>query len=503
VRLIAPDDVGWPPLLGGLKRRLASSPSGYRLAKGAFWSLAGSLISRGLGLISGIMVARIIGKAEFGELAMIQSTVGMFGVLAGFSLGLTATKHVAEFKTADPTRAGRIIALSSLVAWGSGGIASVILYLLSPWLATHTLAAPGLSNLLRIGCLLLLLGAVNGAQTGALAGFEAFKTIARVGLIAGVWSFPITLACVISAGLKGAVWAQIIALTISGWLNYLSLRREATRARVPLGYGHCFKEWRVLWTFSLPSALGGTLAGPVGWAASALLVNQVNGYSEMGIYGAAQRMKAIPESVLTMLMAPLLPILSEQFSRHEIVAYHKTLRYAFTLSLSIVIPVSLVQIAAPWLTLLPFGAEYRTHSDSIVRWLMVHACFLGVFFPFSSILPSMNRAWCGFAYNVGYSALTLTSALVLIPRFGGAGLAGAFTVSYIVASLICLAYLNQQARLLVSEMRLLPVISSVALGIVACVWISQFLGHVSGILGAVATVALFTLYHSYRAWLRH
>jgi hypothetical protein len=64
--------------------RLEASPLGYRLARGAFWSLAGTFISRGLSLIASIIVARMLGKVGFGELGIIQSTMGMFGVFAGF-----------------------------------------------------------------------------------------------------------------------------------------------------------------------------------------------------------------------------------------------------------------------------------------------------------------------------------------------------------------------------------------------------------------------------------
>ena len=129
--------------------RVEASPLGYRLAKGAFWSLAGALMSRALGLVSSILVARMLGKVGFGELGVIQSSVGMFGTFAGFGLGLTATKHVAEFRAKDPVRAGRIIALSSLVSWGTGGAMAVLLFVLAPWLAAHTLAAPHLGGLLR------------------------------------------------------------------------------------------------------------------------------------------------------------------------------------------------------------------------------------------------------------------------------------------------------------------------------------------------------------------
>lgn len=49
-------------------------------------------------LVVTVTVARLLGNAVCGELGIIQSTVGMFGVFAGFGLRVTATKHVAEFR---------------------------------------------------------------------------------------------------------------------------------------------------------------------------------------------------------------------------------------------------------------------------------------------------------------------------------------------------------------------------------------------------------------------
>jgi O-antigen/teichoic acid export membrane protein len=479
-----------PHILLELKGRIEASPIGYRLARGAFWSLVGSIIARGLGLLSGIFVARVLGKAEFGQLGMIQNTVGMFGVFAGLGLGLTATKHVAEYKATAPARAGRIIGLSSLVAWGSGALVTAILFLLSPWLAARTLAAPELSGVLQIGCMLLLLGAVNGAQTGALAGFEAFKSIARVSLIAGVLSFPITIACALYLGVRGAVLSQILTMFTNAGLNYLALRQEAARAGVPLGYTGCFQEWPILWSFSLPAVLGSALAGPVTWVASALLVNQANGYSEMGVYSAALRMKGIPELVLSMVMAPLLPVLSEQFGRGQTAVYNKTLRYAFGLSLLIIVPVSLVQIAAPALTMLPFGADYSIHSASTVQWLMVHAAFFGVFYPFGSVLLSTNRTWFAFWYNVGYSSLLLVMTLLLVPRFAGTGLASAVALSYVTASLACVIHICRRERSFIGDIRLSPVIWMVFLSITACAALARLLNPIAATFVSSGLVAI-------------
>ena len=56
--------------------RLEASPLGYRLARGAFWSLIGTGVSRGLALAAAIVAARVLGKNSFGELGMVRARAG-------------------------------------------------------------------------------------------------------------------------------------------------------------------------------------------------------------------------------------------------------------------------------------------------------------------------------------------------------------------------------------------------------------------------------------------
>ncbi len=92
-----------------------------RFARGAVWSLLGALMAQGATLAASVITARLLGREQFGEYGMIQSTVGMLGIFAGLGLGMTATKFVAELRTRDPQRAGRIIALGTAAAVISGG----------------------------------------------------------------------------------------------------------------------------------------------------------------------------------------------------------------------------------------------------------------------------------------------------------------------------------------------------------------------------------------------
>ena len=263
--------------------RIAASSIGMRLVRGAFWSMAGAVISRGLMLCANILVARMLGKTVFGELGMIQSTIGMFGVFAGFGLGLTATKHVAELRDTEPERAGRIIALSWLVAVVTGGIMSLGLFIYAPWLAENSINAPHLAGILRIGSFLLFINALNGAQTGALSGFEAFKAIAHVNLFIGLISFPVLLTGAYYGGLYGAVWALVINLCFNWLFNHIALRKAAHRYQVPLVFNQCIQELPVLWKFSLPAVLSGIMVGPANWVSRTFLTKQPDGYDEIGV----------------------------------------------------------------------------------------------------------------------------------------------------------------------------------------------------------------------------
>ena len=299
-----------PSMVHPFLKRIETSDIWSRLARGIFWSMTGSMISRGLMLIATVLVARILGKTVYGELGMIQATVGMFGVFAGFGLGLTATKHVAEFRQSNPERAGRIIGLSGLFAMGTGGLMALCLFIFAPWLAVHSINAPHLVGVLRIGGLILFINALNGAQTGALSGFEAFKTIAYVNLFVGLISFPILVCGAYLGGLIGAVWALSINLGFNWLLNHLALRKESRRYKVPFTLKKCSRELSVLWRFSLPAALSGALVGPVNWVCGVLLVNQPDGYGEMGVYSAANQWRIAILFIPSMLGQVILPLLA-------------------------------------------------------------------------------------------------------------------------------------------------------------------------------------------------
>jgi O-antigen/teichoic acid export membrane protein len=414
-------------------RRVQNSPIGYRLAKGVFWSMTGAVVSRALGFVATILVARVLGKTVYGEYGMISSTVGMFGVFAGFGLGLTATKFVAEFRQSDPVRAGRIIGLSGLFAILTSGIMALGLLLFAPWLAEHTINAPHLTKELRISALILFISGINGAQTGALSGFEAFKTVAYVNLFSGLISFPIVVCGVLFGGLTGAVWALAANCFFNWLLSHFALRKEACRFGIPLTIKDCFREWSVLWKFSLPALLAGALVGPVNWICSALLVNQPNGYGEMGIYNAANQWYVILMFLPGLFGGVVLPVLSERLGQKDKEQSIKLMALAIKLNAIVVLPLVLVAcIASPYIMSL-YGEGFRSGWPTLIVVLLTTG-LLTVQTPVGQIMCASGNLWIGFLMNIGWAVVFTTGTIVLVHN-GSLGLAMARAIGYLVHSI--------------------------------------------------------------------
>lgn len=426
--------------------RVRKSSMGYRLAHGAFWSMTGAGMSQAMLLLTSIAVARILGKQQFGEFGIISNTMGMFSVFAGFGLGMTATKYVAEFRVREPARAGRIIALSSMVAMGTGALFAAVLLLVAPLLAAKTLAAPHLAGLLRLSAPFLFFGALGGAQTGALAGFEAFRTIARLNIITGLLSLPMLAGGVYCFGLAGGVIGLVVTTAVNCLLNTLALRREMKRMGIPLGYAGCAREKQVLVGFSMPAVLAGVLVNPVNWLCAAMLVNQPSGYGQMGLYNAANSWQKAILFLPGCLNAIALPMLSDYFGSEKLDHFRKALRYNIIINGgSALAAAAFISLASPFIM--------RSYGNGFIegKFVLVILSFSTILMAVNSVagsaIASTGRTWLGFMFNLLWGTALVSIAHFLIPLYGATGLALAMLFSYVLHSFWQLLYVGKLCRI--------------------------------------------------------
>jgi O-antigen/teichoic acid export membrane protein len=409
--------------------RIRKSPYGSRIARGAFWSLVGAVVSRALNLVASIFIARVLTKDAYGAVGVIQGTVGLFGTLAGFGLGTAVTKYVSEHRRDDPGKAGRVVALALGVSIATGGVVSLALGAFAHSLAGSVLAAPQLVYEFQISALLVFLGSINGVQVGALNGLEAFRSIAAVNLVAGLTGAPVQLLGAWLDGLPGAVWGLVVSAAVNLAIAQVVLVREARRAGVRLSWRGSWLEAEMLGGFAVPLVLVSLMTSGAYWVCNAFMVNQRQGYAEMGVLNVTSQWLGMITFVAASLQQGVFPALSESLGRKDASTSRKILRTVLMTSMTAATPITIAGIAAsPWIMAL-YGKSFAGGWPVLAivmftAWLQCLHIALNQF-----ILAAGRIGWFS-AANGLWAVLSVVLAYLLV-RWGAQGLAASRALAFL------------------------------------------------------------------------
>lgn len=397
-----------------------------RFLHGAGWTLFGNVAASAIRLPAAILLARMLGRETYGELGMINSTVGTFEQLARFRLGMTTTRHVAQYRRKDPERAARILGLTSLGGLLLGGATCVALVLAAPWLAASALHRPALAPMLVLCAGLILLGGLQGPQNGALTGLEAFRATAIVGIAGGLVSTISRLGGAWWFGLEGVVVAMLLSSLVAWLVGARLLRIELARWSIRPAWRGCLRERDVLWNYSLPSTIGALMVGPAMWAAGALLVRREGGYEDLGVFNAAFQWQFVVNNVPLALGAALVPMVSAHAGedRPRLDALNLLAGWGFT------ILVALPAILLPDVLQRLYGKDFAGSAfPSALALVMLFTCIEAYNAGIARKLQAMDLLWWGVAANSVWAA-ALIGATLALRDLGAAGLAGAYALAY-------------------------------------------------------------------------
>lgn len=273
-------------LKGWLESRAKNDPVFRFFTSGVRWSLLGASVSQGSTFVMNVLIANLLGRDAFGSLAVIQSTVVNLGAVLQLSIGLTATKFVAEHRERDPARAGRVLGFCGLVAIVTAGLASVSLLVLGPWVAEHIFRAAFLKTSLLISAPTVAFSILNGFLNGALNGLNAYRRMGLVWVISGLAGIPLSFAAALKWGVPGAVGGLAAAGGFQTLLLVTAVRREARAQNLRFAFREAQYERDLFWMFSIPAALGGLTAPPALWLGTTFLT-RFAGVDQVALYSAS------------------------------------------------------------------------------------------------------------------------------------------------------------------------------------------------------------------------
>ena len=418
-----------------------------RLLKGSALNFIAVIFNQGSTLIANILVARILLRQGFGEYAMLQSTLLMMASLAQVAMTNTASKYVAEYRSSDLQRVGRIFGMCVVVSLGIALLGVLILILASSWLATVMLNAPYLASPLILGAGFLFFFTINGYQIGALSGLEAYLSLAKAGVISGIFAVLAISLGAYCGGLKGA----LIGLSVSALLRYFVhnywLKKELFSLGVNVQYRDCLKlEKSIICKFALPWAIAGYYSVSMGWLANSFLAHQSNGYDEMALYVAANNFRIIVLFLPNVINTVGRSILINEKLKGDRTRYYKIFNYNILLMFLVCLGAAIFIGCFGRSILQVFGNDFKAGS-SILWILLIGSIFEGLTIALHQHIQAHAKIWRAlFTVNIPREALLVLLAYFLVKIYGGVGLAIAYlggTIIGLIATVLIVVSLSK------------------------------------------------------------
>ena len=403
-----------------------------RFVSGAAWNLLASVCNQGSTLLANVLVARLIGRQLFGEFTMLQSTLLTFASLAQVSTGLTATRYVAEFRTSDPARAGRIVGLCEQLTTFMSMIGAVALLAASPWLSTTMLKAPQLALGLALGLGYLVFSALNGYQIGTLIGLEGYRSLTYAGILSGT----LALVCICLStslwGLNGAMAGLSISACLRCLFHRHWMRTELRRHGLVVQTRGAWQEYRIITSFAVPAILASYFSLPAIWYANSVLARQPDGYPQMALYGAGTSIRLLVLFIPGVINSVAMSLLSNTRGRSEAHRYDRLLRSSVLVALLSALCGIVLLGSASGLILHLFGKDF--HVGQPVVWMLLlstipeslaNALFQDIF--------TRGRLWLAVAtVNIPRETTFVLLASLWVPHAGAMGLARAYCAASIL-----------------------------------------------------------------------
>lgn len=380
-------------------------------------------------MVASILIARMLGADNFGVYGIIQSTLHI-GLLVGFALGGALTKYLAEYKYKDSIKAGNILGLVRTLSLGTSAFMMILLVLSSSWLANNTLNRADLAPLLCTSAVLLFLSSMNSVQLAALAGFENFKEITRISSINAILVPVFAIPLIYNFGVHGAIVSIIIPSCISYAISVKVLKKECIKYNIISKDFHkdSFKELPLVLNFAMPALISSLFIVPSTWISNTILVNDNNGYMELGLFNAANQWRQLIAFLPQILTVVTLPILSETHGREDKKDFFQAFKINLRLTWSYALPMTIFVILFRNPIAGLFGSQFHGMTSMMV--LLMITSFVNIISSvISTTMLSTGNIWIMAFFNFLWGTVLIISTSILTKSYGGFGMAVAYLLA--------------------------------------------------------------------------
>lgn len=340
------------------------------------WVISGAAVSRVSLIFVMLIVARCLGRDDYGKVGFVHTTIITVGLIGGLGLGMTATKYVAEALAASVSRAGEIIRLILSVSIGAALIASALTAGVGSMVSMAIYGDKGLLICFLLAGVAVFAESLVGVITGILAGFAQFGAVAMIQTLHGVSLLTICLIIVPGHGiveaLIGITAAGIISLAVSGMI----LRQQCRKLGIGLSLRYKSAEISILWDFTAPGFLANLTMVFSHWLALSMLAHK-GGFGDIAVVHMANQWRAAVLFLPVGISTAMLPVLSRFYGAEDHVGVKRILRSTIHANLLLaLIPAGFISVFRPYLIRL-YG-DHLNDGSWTIELVVLSAVFAAV-----------------------------------------------------------------------------------------------------------------------------
>jgi PST family polysaccharide transporter len=386
------------------------------------WLAADRVVRMGVGLVVGVWIARYLGPGQYGLWNFALAFAALFGVFATLGLDGIVVRELVR----DPERRNTILGSAFALKLGGALFAFTLVIAAISVMRPNEPLTLWLAGLSAAGFVFQSLNVIDfHFQAKVQARYTVYASNAALMLMTLLKLYLLLTA----APLIAFAWAGLGEVMLTTLFLFLAYRADHYRMR---DWEYDLTTMRDLLRESWPLMLAG-LAVMLYMRVDMVMLQQMAGEREVGIYAAATRLSEIWYFLPGIIVASASPAIIEAHRRgtKEYVGLLRKLYFVLAwLAIGIALPLSLL---SNWLIGVLYGAEFSAAGPvlSIHLWASI-AVFLGVASSQYLLVEqlqriSLYRTLIGLICNVFLN-------LILIPRMGAMGAAVATVLSYFVAT---------------------------------------------------------------------
>ena len=389
-------------------KHLVNKARQSKLVNDSLWSLGGNVLGKGLALIAGIVVARMLGKDIYGEYGAIRNTILTIGTFSTFGLGYTATKYVAEIRRKRNANIKCFINYANTITTIFSGSMAVLLFIFAKEVSIYVFKVDNLINPLRILAFLIVFNAITNTQIGILSGFGKFKEIAKINTVVGFLTFLFSIVLTYLYSFNGALIALLLTQIINCVMNFQYVKSE----KYAMTHSNKIISYKEILKFSTPIAMQESVYSLSNFLCTIILVRFAS-FGELALYNIVLQWSSLilfmPAILRNVILSHLANSPSEQ-NFNSIVKKSLVINF-----ISTTIPV-LVVIGTSYFIAGTYGKGYEGLIP-LLKIGVISTVFTSLSNVFTQIYLSKNKNWIMFIFRIFRDLGIIAFAYLLIVRF--------------------------------------------------------------------------------------